>query len=314
MQSRSFRNVQLAAMLAAAASAQTITSTIPVCPATASTTITIPTTVTFCPGPHCNGGGSGPQITAGPNGVGRPGINVGQYTSVGPDGKTTVLGIWETVYDSLCESGLVPATYTITQPCPCEATPHPTALPTGFERTVVPCNVCGPHSTVTLTQPVATGPYAAQTPTTGQANAAANAGANAIAAGPGGAAASAGASANAQAGPNVTSANAASAGSAQAGPNGASANAAAAANAQTGPNAVPANAQVGPNGAAAGSPAGANLVAGLQGTKPMNGTAPASNGTRPITNAPIQSFVSSASHISTAVLSILMGITASFLL
>lgn len=305
--------MQLAALFAAAASAQTVTSTIPVCPTALSTTITLPTTVTFCPGPHCNGGGSGPQITAAPNGVGRPGVNVGQYTSVGPDGKTTVLGIWETVYDSLCESGLVPATYTITQPCPCEATPHATALPTGFETTVVPCNVCGPHSTVTLTQPVATGPYAAQTPSVGQAApvapavaAAASAGANAVAASPGGAAAPGAAAVPGSAvAPGSAAANAGSGTNAQAGPNGASANAGAGA-----------NAQAGPNGASASAGAGANAVAPVQGVKvaPVNGTAPSTNGTKPITNAPIQSFVSSANQISTAAFSIFMVIAASFLL
>lgn len=164
------RSLPLAALLSASAYAQagTITSTIPVCPTAASVTITLPTTVTFCPGPHCNGGGSGPQITAPPmNGVGMPGVNVGQYTSVGPDGMTTVLGIWETVYNSMCESGLVPATYTITAPCPCEATPHPSVMPAGFETTIMPCSMCA-HPTVTLTQPCPTGPYASQTPSTGQ--------------------------------------------------------------------------------------------------------------------------------------------------
>lgn len=315
------RSLPFAALLSASAYAQssTITSTIPVCPTAASVTITLPTTVTFCPGPHCNGGGSGPQITPPPtNGVGMPGVNVGQYTSVGSDGKTTVLGIWETVYDSMCESGLVPATYTITQECPCEATPHPTALPSGFETTVVPCSVCA-HPTVTLTQPCPTGPYASQTPSVGQPPAlpvpaapAPAQGAPAPAQGapaPVGPAAGANAGAGADAGASAGSGSASPAASAgagsgsgaaaQAGPGGASASAGsgAGASAQAGPGAASAgagsgagsNAGTGPEGASAnaGSGSGASAQAGpgaAAGTPPKNDVAVApiaANGTLP---------------------------------
>ena len=317
MQKRPARSLQLAALLAASASAQTITSTIPVCPTASSTTITLPTTVTFCPGPHCNGGG-GPMITPAPNGVGQQGIHLGEYTSIGPDGKTTVLGIWETVFDSLCETGLVPATWTITEDCGCTEAPAPTVMPVGFETTVVPCTVCGPHSTVTLTQPCPTGPYATQTPSVGKAPApagaaaapagqapvAASAGAGAGAgasSGPGGASASAGAGANAQAGSASASAGAGAGAGAQAGPNGASAGAGAGANANAG--------TVSP-ASAAGAPASPGGIKAA----PVNGTVSATNSTRPVTNAPIQSYVSSATHASVAGFTIFAGVIASLLL
>lgn len=314
MPKRSARSLHLAAVLAASAQAQTVTSTIPVCPTASSVTITLPTTVTFCPGPHCNGGGSGPMVTSPPsNGPGMPGVHVGEYTSVGADGLTTVLGIWETVYNSLCETGLVPATYTITQPCPCDETPHPTALPTGFETTIVPCSICGPHSpTVTLTQPCPTGPYASQTPSVGQPQVAPAP----VAPGSGAAAsAGAGASAAAGSGPASAAAGADAGASAQAGPAGASASAGAGASA---------SAQVGPSGsgasagasAGAGSQAGNGAVPASNGMQvaPMNNTMPASNMTMPAAPGAVQSYVSSATHISVAGFTLLIGMMTAFLL
>nr|OQO27590.1 hypothetical protein B0A51_05220 [Rachicladosporium sp. CCFEE 5018] len=65
--------------------------------------------------------------------------------------------VYTTVYSSLCSTGLVPATYTITESCTA-ATPswatHSTAIPPGFTTTVKTCTVC--ESTpipVTITEP-----------------------------------------------------------------------------------------------------------------------------------------------------------------
>lgn len=316
---RSTRSLQIAALLAATAQAQTVTSTIPVCPTALSTTITLPTTVTFCPGPHCNGGGPlGPQVTPPPNGVGQPGTHLGEYTGVGADGKTTVLGIYETVYDSLCESGLVPATWTITQPCPgtCGQAPHPTVIPDGFETKVVPCGVCGPHtSTVTLTQPCPTGPYASQTPSVGQAMPAAPAAAALTPVGAQ-ASASAGASAMAQAGSGMASAMAGSGASAQSGPGSAQAGAGAGASAQAGSNGASANAGAGA-GASAGTVSPANAVAQPGNhMAPVNGTAPVSNVTKPSMSMPgsVQQYASSASQTTFAGFTIFAGIVAAILL
>ncbi|KAJ9655538.1 hypothetical protein H2198_005629 [Neophaeococcomyces mojaviensis] len=312
MQKRPTRNLPLAALLIAAVNAQnpTVTSYFPVCPTASSTTITLPTTVTFCPGPHCNGGGSGPVITPPPmNGVGMPGVHIGEFTSVGTDGKTTVLGIYETVYDSMCSTGLVPATYTVTAPCPCEEPPHPTLMPEGFETKVVPCHVCaatGGPSTVTLTQPCPTGPYATQTPTVNQipAGALAAPGAPAPAAQ---ASAGAGAGASASSGPGGSSADAGvgAGAQAQAGSGGAYAlaGAGAGASAQAGPGgSASANAGAGAGASAQGpvSPAGISPQgAGVVNVVPLNGTMP-KNGTNPTIPAPgpVQSYVSSAGKAS----------------
>ena len=358
MQKRSTRSLQLAALLAASASGQTITSTIPVCPTASSTTITLPTTVTFCPGPHCNGGA--PMPTSPPNGVGMQGHYLGDYTSVGADGKTTVLGIHETVYDSLCSTGLVPATYTITEECGCTEAPSPTVMPAGFVTTVVPCHVCGEHSPmVTLTQPAPNGPYASQTSTVnqspapagaapgaaapaGQAPAAASAGAGSGAgasasSGPGGASAGAdsGSGAGASAGTvSPVSANGASAGAGSGSDAGADASTVSPASAQgasagadSGSDAM---AQADSNGASAGagsgagasanagtvspaSAAGSPTGAGAMMVAPVNGTM-GTNGTKPAMNAPIQSFVSSATHASIASFTIFAGVIAALLL
>ncbi|KAK5101514.1 hypothetical protein LTR70_000758 [Exophiala xenobiotica] len=351
MQKRSTRSLQLAALLAASASAQTITSTIPICPTASSTTITMPTTVTFCPGPHCNGGASGPMITGAPHhGVGMQGHFLGDYTSVGADGKTTVLGIHETVYDSLCSTGLVPATWTITEECGCTEAPAPTHMPAGFETTVVPCTVCGPHSSmVTLTQPCSTGPYATQTPTVnqspaaaaaapvGQAPAAASAGAGAGASagavsGPSGASAGAGSGAGADAVAGTVSPAAAGAAPAGQAPAAASAGAGAGAGAGAtaqGPSGASAGAdsgsdaaaQVGADGASAsaGAGAGASAKAGMVSPAgmmpvPANGTMPATNSTRSATSPMVSSYVSSATHASIAGFTIFAGVIAALLL
>lgn len=75
-----------------------------------------------------------------------------------PPGHTTV---YTTEYLSLCSTGLVPVTHTITESCT-EATPTwtpgPSHLPPGFTVTVKDCTVCsGAHPTkpvsVTITEP-----------------------------------------------------------------------------------------------------------------------------------------------------------------
>ncbi|KAK5112963.1 hypothetical protein LTR62_003785 [Meristemomyces frigidus] len=69
-------------------------------------------------------------------------------------GHTTV---YTTVYQSLCPTGLVPQTYTITESCT-EATPTwtpgPSHVPQDFTVTTKPCTVCGDSTTaVTITEP-----------------------------------------------------------------------------------------------------------------------------------------------------------------
>lgn len=79
-------------------------------------------------------------------------------TPVETRGHTT---IYTTAYLSLCSTGLVPVTHTITKSCT-EATPTctpgPSHVPQGFTFTVKDCTVCeGAHSTapvqVTITEP-----------------------------------------------------------------------------------------------------------------------------------------------------------------
>ncbi|KAK4560939.1 hypothetical protein LTR86_004894 [Recurvomyces mirabilis] len=69
-------------------------------------------------------------------------------------GRTTV---YTTVFQSLCPTGLVPATYTVTESCS-EATPTwtpgPSHVPQDFTVTTKACTVCGESTTaVTITEP-----------------------------------------------------------------------------------------------------------------------------------------------------------------
>jgi hypothetical protein len=158
------------AILAATATAQTntvvgsdpalegtTTITYSVCPTAATITTTLSSTLTLCPGPYCNGGS--PSITLGP---GQGGYETG-YTTVGPNGESTV---YETFYPATCSTGLVNVYYMITEACPCEATRTPDYLPSGFTTTVATvltsaCDACAAtETTITLTTPCATGPYA----------------------------------------------------------------------------------------------------------------------------------------------------------
>ncbi|KEF62184.1 uncharacterized protein A1O9_00156, partial [Exophiala aquamarina CBS 119918] len=192
------RFMPIAALLAAGVSAQTstivndpldtgvLTVTYSVCPTALTTTTTLSSTLTFCGATLCNG--ASPTITPPPMTTPAPNGNIGpvlDYTMTGADGKVTVLRQQTWVYDQICSAGncLEPATYIITETCPCMAHPTATAMPAGFTTTVVHCNACaadGGVTTVTLTTPCPTGPYATVTAITGgSASADSNAGGHA---------------------------------------------------------------------------------------------------------------------------------------
>lgn len=137
----------------------TTTITYSICPTAATLTTTLSSTLTLCPGQNCNGGS--PDITMAP---GQGGIYEGGYTTVGPNGESTV---YETFYPATCSTGgMADVTYMITEACPCEATRASDYLPSGFETTVATltssaCDECEAETTtITLTTPCATGPYA----------------------------------------------------------------------------------------------------------------------------------------------------------
>ena len=285
----------LAAVLAAGVNAQATTiindpndtqvTTIrySVCPTAQTTTTTLSSTITFCPGGvDCNGGGQ-PTITAPPNPDAATSTLI-HVTFTGSDGKVTELAEYVTVFDAPCTKGpgMCQATYTITESedCPCHT--NPAALPSGFTTTVHQCNVCGANggpSTITQTVPCTTGPYASVTPNVGPTPAPGSgapgapgaAGAPAAGAGAGasaGAAASAGA--NAAAGSNGSGDNAA------AGSNGSSGSDAAAGSNGSGNNAA-ANADA---AAGASAAAGGNAAPAAGGSSPaaMDGSTPAGMG------------------------------------
>ncbi|RVX73990.1 hypothetical protein B0A52_02880 [Exophiala mesophila] len=243
---RTSRLLPLTALLAATANAQSSSTVIndptdssiltvyySTCPTAVTISSTVSSTITYCPGDHCSAGPTvTPAPTTTPGGLVGP-IATGPYTdwtTVGPDGKTTVLRTQTTVYDHIGSDGTPgQATYTLTETCPCLAgsDAEPT-LPAGFTTTVVECRKCradGQPTTVTLTTPCETGPYATVTPVFNEGVGAwASAGASAAAsAAAGGAGAAAGASAGA-----------AAAAGAQGGEAGASAGAEAAASAAAG--------------------------------------------------------------------------------
>jgi hypothetical protein len=142
------------AMLAAGVVAQDLTTTITysVCPTATTTTITLPTTITYCPGGFCN-------VT--PTG-GVPGGTVTQ---------TTTTTSYITVFPYPCPKGpgMCDASYTIWEPCPC--TEHtPGYIPSGFTTTLHECDVCGHDggpTTYTRTMPCTDGAEATQTPSYG---------------------------------------------------------------------------------------------------------------------------------------------------
>ena len=176
---RAARSLPIAAILAASAQAQTTVVNNPadtsvttvfysVCPTATSTTITLPNTLTLCPGANCGGGS--PVITGAPGaGSGAGGVIPGigseiiAFTTTGTDGLVTEYHEYETVYQQMGSTGLQQVTYTITEACPCQGTRNPYSIPEGFTTTVLECNVCaenGGPKTVTLTTPCSTGAYA----------------------------------------------------------------------------------------------------------------------------------------------------------
>lgn len=177
----------------------TTTITYSVCPTDVTTTTTLSSTLTLCPGPYCNGGS--PTVTLGP---GQGGETVVGYTTVGPNGESTV---YETVYPQTCSTGMADVTYMITEACPCEATRASDYVPSGFSTTVATvltktCDTCEEsETTITLTTPCSTGAYA----TAGVTNTGGASAATGAEAGSSGGAAATGAAAS---GPGVTGAGA----------------------------------------------------------------------------------------------------------
>ncbi|KIW94641.1 uncharacterized protein Z519_04617 [Cladophialophora bantiana CBS 173.52] len=327
-------NLPLAVLFIAAAKAQTSTvindpadtgaTTVyySVCPTALTTTTTLSSTITFCPGPNCNGGG--PVITPPPTSP--RGTEILSYTTTLPNGDVEEIHEYLTVYHQICSNGqsIGQATYTITEACPCEATTNPTSIPEGFTTTVVSCDVChnGGATTMTITTPCSTGPYATQTPVIGptgganaQAQAAASAEANVEAAAGSGAGAgsssessgSSGSSGSSDTGSGSANANAnanseASSGNSAGGANSASsANSAASASSGGSGAAVNANANAAAN-AAASAEAGIN-----SGNKYTNGTG--SNGTisppiTPVAPGSASQFTGSADKMGHAISSV----------
>lgn len=154
----------------------TTTITYSICPTAATLTTTLPGAITLCPGPYCNGGS--PTVTLGP---GQGDVLEGGYTTIGPNGESTV---YETFYPATCSTGgLAPVTYMITEACPCEASRASDYVPSGFSTTVATvltktCDTCAEsETTVTLTTPCPTGPYATAGYTTSAGGAAPTGGA-----------------------------------------------------------------------------------------------------------------------------------------
>ena len=216
---RATRSLPLA-VLAATASAQTntvvgnnpnlegtTTITYSICPTAATITSTLSSTITLCPGPQCNGGM--PEITLAP---GQGGVVEGGYTTIGPNGESTV---YETIYPQTCSTGgMVDVTYMITEACPCTADRPTDYLPSGFSTTVATvltktCDTCAETEIpITLTTPCSDGAYAtAGVTNTGGSPAGGAAGSAATGAAAGGApagGAAAGGSGGAATGPAAT--------------------------------------------------------------------------------------------------------------
>ncbi|ETI27027.1 hypothetical protein G647_10126 [Cladophialophora carrionii CBS 160.54] len=284
---RSTRAMPVAALLLAATNAQTTTvvndpadtdaTTVfySVCPTALTTTTTLSSTITFtCPGGQCPGG---PVITAPPNPNGPRTTEILAFTTTLPDGSVQEIHEYITIYPAICSGGssIGQATYTITEACPCEATRNPASIPAGFTTTVTSCDVChqGGPTTMTMTVPCTTGPYATVTPEIGPTGAA-GASANAYAE----AAASAGA--NAGAGGSGSSGS----GSSGSGSSGSGAQAAAGAGAN-----AAANAQAGSTdttgAAGADSASSGNSAAGANSAGNGSSNATANAGANAATNA-----------------------------
>lgn len=75
------------------------------------------------------------------------------------EGQYTHTTVYTTVWETMCSTGMAPATYTITESCT-GATPtwnsaigQPTYIPPGYTTTVTVCTVCEMSPTVTMTVP-----------------------------------------------------------------------------------------------------------------------------------------------------------------
>lgn len=82
------------------------------------------------------------------------------------EGQYAHTTVYTTVWETLCSTGLGPATYTITESCT-GATPswnsgmgQPTYIPPGYTTTVTVCTVCEMQPTVTMTVPCESTPPA----------------------------------------------------------------------------------------------------------------------------------------------------------
>lgn len=128
------RQAAAAAVAATGALAQNATT-----PTTSYTTVTYSDCTSMSPLPNIT-------ITQGVTVTYCPQCDMGGFTTVYP-----------TTYMSLCPTGLVPATYTVTESCS-EATPTwtpgPSYIPQGFTVTTKDCTVCAETPTrVTITEP-----------------------------------------------------------------------------------------------------------------------------------------------------------------
>ena len=277
------------ALLAAAVRAQTVvnnpgdpgvtTLTFTSCPTATQTTITAPSTIT-CPGPYCTG--LGPTITGAPG----LGDEILDYTTVLPNGQTEVIQEFVTVLGQPCPGCAIPtypATFTVTEVCPCEASRNPSSLPAGFTTTVYSCDVNGTPMVSTMTVPQSTGPYAAQA--TASANAAASAAASAGTANGSGSGAEAGAGAAAAAAATGSGSQAAAGAGAGAGAGAAAGSPGTGSGAEAGASSgagASAGADTGGTGASSGSGAGAASGGTANDVAPGSGSASNSTVSPPI--------------------------------
>ncbi|KPI45873.1 uncharacterized protein AB675_495 [Cyphellophora attinorum] len=164
--------IPVAAFAAGAAAQSTTTTTYSVCPTASTVTVTLPSTITYCPGASCNVTPT-PTITAAPTSIPQGGYisTILDWTFTGSDGKITELHEYATVYPAPCSAGpgMCGATYTITEECPCTAHSSGYIHP-DFTTTLHTCDMCGPGgspTTYTATVPCSTGAYATVTPSMG---------------------------------------------------------------------------------------------------------------------------------------------------
>jgi hypothetical protein len=130
--------------------------------------VTLPTTITYCPGGNCN---VHPTVTPPPQHGADYTSTILHVTFTGKDGKVTEIDETITVFPAPCANGpgMCGVTYTLTEECPCTEGAHGN-MPADFTTTVHKCNQCGPGgspTTITQTIPCETGAYASVTPSAG---------------------------------------------------------------------------------------------------------------------------------------------------